>query len=433
MERIDALTRYSPATAEELGALLGLRWLITIRWVAFASYALIFIAARWLVDFEAHHLALLFVVLAGVVSNAALYLVPVNFPNRAKELMGVAILFDVLLLAVMLYLCGGFTNPFSMMFLVYVTLAAFFLDERWTWGVFALATASFLALFFFHVAVPQLDMHAHHGHTSGVSLHLHGMLIAFVVIGVIISSFVTRMSSDLRLQERELAELKERERERRQLLSLATITAGAAHELATPLSTVSLIAEELVSQQGLTSHLQEDLCTMRQEVERCNEVLRKMRGGSSELQGEAPTVFSVESVVDELKSAVEYRGRVAFFCSAKEVGAMFSLRAALLSSLRALIKNSLQAAPNGSVSVSVQADLASVRFTVCDDGVGIGAEDLQRVGEPFFTSKTPGEGMGLGVYLVKLFVSQLEGEFSLSSVAGSGTNVSFVVPRNMNI
>jgi two-component system sensor histidine kinase RegB len=55
------------------------------------------------------------------------------------------------------------------------------------------------------------------------------------------------------------------------------------------------------------------------------------------------------------------------------------------------------------------------------------------VGEPFFTSKIPGEGMGLGVYLVKLFVSQLEGEFSLTSVVGLGTDVSFAVPRNMNI
>jgi two-component system sensor histidine kinase RegB len=433
MDRFVASEPCNSAAVENSGPLLGLRWLITIRWAAFVSYAVIFAAARWLVDFEAHQVALIFVVLAGVASNAALYLVPTKYPARAESLMGSAILFDVGLLAVMLYLCGGFTNPFSMMFLVYVTLAAFFLNERWTWGVFALATGLFLALFFFHVAVPQLDMHAHHGHTSGFSLHLHGMLIAFVVIGLITSLFVTRMSSDLRQQERELAQLKEKERERRQLLSLATIAAGAAHELATPLATVSLITEELISQPGLSADVHDDLRTMRQEVDRCNKVLQKMRGSSSELQGEAPTVFSVDSVVDELKATLEYSNRVTFICEAGEMGAMFSLRDALLSSLRALIKNSLQAAPNGNVSVSAQADGSSVRFTVRDNGAGIKAEDLQRVGEPFFTSKIPGEGMGLGVYLVKLFVSQLEGEFSLTSVVGLGTDVSFAVPRNMNI
>jgi two-component system sensor histidine kinase RegB len=320
-----------------------------------------------------------------------------------------------------------------MMFLVYVTLAAFFLDERWTWGVFALATAAFLALFFFHVSVPQLDMHTHHGHSSGFSLHLHGMLIAFIVIGVLTSLFVTRMSSDLRQQEKELNALKEKEQERRQLVSLATITAGAAHELATPLATVSLIAEELNALADINDATREDLRTMQQQIRRCEEVLQKMRGSSSELQGEAPKVFTVESVVHEVKLSPECTHHVQFACDGSAHGAMFSLRAALISSLRALIKNGLQATANGFVTVAVEGDASVIRFSVRDEGPGMTAEQLQRMGEPFYTSKSPGEGMGLGVYLVKLFVSQLEGDFSVVSTVGKGTEVSFTIPRNMNV
>ena len=114
---------------------------------------------------------------------------------------------DVLVLTGLLYLSGGYANPFSMMFLVYVTLAAFFLDATWTWGVLITSSLCFTALFFFHIPLPQLGMHAHHGHSEGMSLHLHGMFVAFMVIGVITSAFVTRMNREIAEQARVIADL----------------------------------------------------------------------------------------------------------------------------------------------------------------------------------------------------------------------------------
>jgi two-component system sensor histidine kinase RegB len=409
-----------------------------VRWTALCSYGLILAAAIGLLEFEAD-VALLSVVLAlGVGSNIALAWL-VSSRIAPQLLMGYAISFDVILLAALLYLCGGFTNPFSMMFLVQVTLAAFFLDVRWTWGIFALATLAFLGLFFFHVSVPQLEMHNHGAHMhaspdaqgSGFSLHLHGMLVAFVVIGAITSFFVTRMNRELASQEAELEELREKELQRRQLLSLATITGGAAHELATPLATISLIADDLVAHVGLSSSEREDVELMKRELERCNGVLHKMRGGGSELQGEAPAVFTVQSVFGELHGMSE---RVLCRSSCSEEMQLYSLKESLLSSLRALVKNGLQADPQGKGKVEVEANLSehNVTFKVRDAGQGMSPDIQKRCGEPFFTSKAPGEGMGLGVYLVKLFVSQLDGDFHVASIEGQGTQVEFTIPRRMS-
>jgi two-component system sensor histidine kinase RegB len=404
---------------------LQLKWLITIRWTALVSYAAILSVSIYLLGFEADAGLLAVVIALGVTSNIGLgRLAHSRMPHQM--LMGCAIALDVMLLAGLLFFCGGFTNPFSMMFLVQVTLAAFFLDARWTWSIFLLAAIAFLGLFFFHIAVPQFEMHNHMGHVhgtavqhgSGFSLHLHGMLVAFVVIGSIISFFLTRMS-------KELSELRQSEMQRRQLLSLATITAGAAHELATPLATVSLIADEIASHPETSGVDRSDVDLMRRELERCAGILSKMRGGGAELQGEAPVRFSLASILDELAEVSE---RV--MCSAPQCGdlEMYSLREALLASLRALAKNGLQADPAGQIEIAAKISGDDVTFTVRDQGCGMSAEVQQRCGEPFFTSKAPGEGMGLGVYLTKLFVSQMNGEFRLTSSEGQGTEVAFTIP-----
>lgn len=414
---------------------IELRWLIAVRWTALCSYACILAAAIGLLGFEADAVSVSVVLSVGVTSNLILaWLVSSRIPLQL--LMGCAISCDVLLLAALLYLCGGFTNPFSMMFLVQVTLAAFFLDVRWTWGIFVLATLAFLGLFFFHVSVPQLEMHHHgaHMHTSsngqgsGFSLHLHGMLVAFVVIGAITSFFVTRMNRELASQEAELEELREKEMQRRQLLSLATITGGAAHELATPLATISLVVDDFVQHPQLSEAEREDIELMKRELERCNGVLQRMRGSGSELQGEAPVFFTVKSLFGELRGISE-RVVCSASCSLEEQ--LYSLKESLLSSLRALVKNGLQADLQGAVEVAATLSESDVTFTVRDAGRGMSPEMQERCGEPFFTSKAPGEGMGLGVYLVKLFVSQLNGDFRVASVEGQGTEVVFTIPRRM--
>jgi two-component system sensor histidine kinase RegB len=413
---------------------IQLAWFVRIRWAAIVSLLVIFCGGDYLLDLDLSWMAV-----ASILSLSALLNVVLLFREGDEgasniTIAGLALMCDVLVLAALLYLCGGYTNPFSMMFLVYVTLAAFFLSAAWTWGVFGLSLLSFTALFFLHVPVPQLGMHAHHGHHSGFSLHLHGMFLAFCLIGFITAWFVTRMNREMSAQARRIRELQRAQDDRNKLMSLATLTAGAAHELATPLATLSLIGDDLRAAFAEDARWREDVQVMTTELDRCAAILHRMRANSTELSGEAPSTFRVSDVVAEVASEFANVEIVQFPQLSSENDAVRSLRQSLVSSLCALVRNGVQAcAAKGHVCCGVGVDETSVTFSVSDSGMGMSQEVQERAGEPFFTSKEPGQGMGLGLYLTKLFVLQVGGSLRISSELGQGTTVTLRIPRGMKV
>jgi two-component system sensor histidine kinase RegB len=419
---------------------IQLRWLVRIRWVVLASLFAIFFGANHFLDLELPAHSLYGVLGILVVSNVLL-----AFVGNPTELYyavsaRTALLIDVLGLTALLYFCGGYTNPFSMMFLAYVTLAAVVLDARWTWIVFGVSLCCFFGLFFFNIPLPQLGMHGEHGHhmhQEGFSLHLHGMLVAFVLIGVVVASFVTRMSREIAEQAAKIAELRRIEEERRRLVSLATLTAGAAHELATPLGTLSLIGDDLCEAFGQDPKWREDVEVMQGELQRCSAILQRMRSGGVELDGEAPREFGLQEVLADLEREFSSQSRgvtITFESVSPKNAQVYSLKQALASSLRALLTNAVQACPGiGSVLCRTELSERDVTFSIRDSGEGMSPETAKRAGEPFFTSKAPGEGMGLGLYLTRLFALQVGGAVSISSVLGKGTTVTLRIPRKIEV
>ncbi len=433
-------TREVADAAPDSREAIQLRWLVRIRWVVLVSLFAIFFGAN-------HFLGLglpirnLYVVLGCLAfSNLLLALIRNPTEKRYAASARTALLIDVIGLSGLLYFCGGYTNPFSMMFLAYVALAAVVLDARWTWLVFGVSLCCFFGLFFYHIPLPQLGMHgdhSHHMHQEGFSLHLHGMLVAFVLIGIVIASFVTRMSREIAEQGIKIAELRRVEEERRRLVSLATLTAGAAHELATPLATLSLISEDLSQSLGAVPEWSEDIEVMQSELQRCSAILQRMRSGGSELAGEAPCAFSLHDMLAGIQQEFCDKNLgidVTFEGTVPENTRMYSLQQALWSSLRALIKNAVQACSmTGSVVCQTEVSEQNVTFRIQDSGEGMSRETAERAGEPFFTSKPPGEGMGLGLYLTKLFVMQVGGALSISSAVGQGTIATLQVPRTIEV
>ncbi len=420
----------------EVQELIQLRWLRRIRWAALVSLAVIFFGASYFLELKLPKIAIVGILLSGALSNFALGLLKSPSHTAYKLASGGAIIVDVLLLSGLLFLCGGYTNPFSMMFLAYVTLAAVVLDSRWTWIVFSVSLACFFGLFFFHIPLPQLGMHHHHTGHEGFSLHLHGMLVAFVLIGGIVAAFVTRMNREMREKAQQIAELQRAEEDQRRLMSLATLTAGAAHELATPIATLLLISEDFSSALSGDSRWAEDVQTMQRELNRCSEILQRMRSGGAELDGEAPRHFALAEVAQELRGAFSKgdSSRVVFSGCINEELTVWSLKGALIGSLKALIKNGLQASPPES-EVVCHASLSQdeIVFTVRDSGTGMSDAVKARAGEPFFTCKELGQGMGLGLYLTKLFALQVGGRVDISSNLGAGTEVLLRIPKLMRV
>jgi two-component system sensor histidine kinase RegB len=347
-------------------------------------------------------------------------------------LPGLILGLDVLLLTGLLYGSGGAANPFTAIYLVHITLAAVVMRGLWAWALGALSIAGFGILFIWNVHIHSLS-HMNHGGGDGISLHLVGMWVAFAITAALIAAFVGLVTEALRQRDEELTALRDLSARQSRLAALTTLAAGVAHELGTPLGTIAVAAKELqrtAEDLGLMgSAIADDAALIREEVGRCRRILDQMADPSGATLGEAfQTLAWSELEADLIEGlAQEDRARLGFEWP---VPAGPLPRRGLVRALRAVLTNALDAtARPGAVRLAVSAEQGSWHFEITDEGTGIVPEVLARVGEPFFSTKPTGAGMGLGLFLARTFAEQLGGELRVDSVPGQGTRVQMHWPQ----
>jgi two-component system sensor histidine kinase RegB len=217
------------------------------------------------------------------------------------------------------------------------------------------------------------------------------------------------------------------------LASLATLAAGAAHELSTPLSTIAVIAKELehaVARLTVPGGVAEDVRLVRAEVERCRAILARMSADAGEAMGEAFVRSPSAELVDRALSGLETGPAIRAVVDERVRGLALSVPPrALGQALHGVLKNAQDASPpHAVVSLAVARVGDRVEFTVRDDGPGMPPEVLARVGEPFFTTKATGKGMGLGVFLARTVVERLGGAVTFETAERRGTTARIGVP-----
>ncbi len=417
---------------------INLYWLLRLRWGAGIGQLLIIGVTHFFFGIRLELFGLLCLVALGFSSNAAAVYWLKMGRGAGQRVALILMALDVGLLTGLLQLSGGPFNPFSSLYLVNIALAAVVLKPKQTWALAALSLACFGGLF-----VVRKDFGgAHHDH---MRLHLEGMWLAFGVAAAFIVYFVQRVTSALAKREQELAATREISAKSQRLASLATLAAGAAHELATPLSTIAVVANELqrrleswqrsLADKGdpaLPSHLSElleDANLVRQEVRRCREILDQMTADAGGSPVESMVLCRPTDVVQASMKGLKEANRVEL-CS-PDLGPSIAARLpcrALGQTLGAVLKNALQASPGRAVKLKVNSDKNHWHFTVEDCGEGMSQDVLARVGEPFFTTKEPGRGMGLGLFLARIFLERLGGSLDIDSVQGSGTTVHLCIP-----
>jgi two-component system sensor histidine kinase RegB len=412
---------------------LKLSWLVQLHWWAILGQVVIVALAELWTDFDLpipHIMALL---TAEVIGNLVLR----SWARTAhvtESMMATVMVLDAAVLTLLLDLTGGAFNPFSTLYLVNVALAAVLLPGAWSWVLMALTLAGFASLF----AHEWLTGSAHHvrfGMTPEQVLvaHVRASWAALALAAVFIVYFVRRVALALADREQELQQTRAKAERREKLASLATLAAGAAHELSTPLSTITVVAKEL--QRNLTASVSDevgrDLKLIRDQVGRCREILDRMAGHAGEHVGEPLRGQTVGEWVAAALDGLQGRERVMQARAPRiEEATLVGPPRALADALRSLLKNALQASEaGGAVALRLEpTDTGRIRATVIDYGQGMSPEVLARVGEPFFTTKVPGEGMGLGLFLTRVLAEQLGGEFQITSSPAHGTEARFELP-----
>lgn len=420
----EAMPSVSAANARPwyLGATpLGtLSWLVRLRWTTAAIEAMVVLVAGLFphADFPLHRIALLVAVCA--VSNAlvAFWLSRRGALPRMAALASLTL--EVLLLSGLLELTGGPFNPFSVLYAVHIALAAVTLGGISAWAIGVLAAICYGVLFYWHT----LEIDEGHHRLNDFPTHLFSVWIAIAATAELATHFIAQASNALAKREEELEAMRARAARSERLISLTTLAAGAAHELSTPLATIALASREL--QRSAEAHtgpatasLADDARLIRAEVDRCQAILDQMSGRAGGIAADDPERVDVSTAIAELTSRLpaDRAGRLQVEIT-PTLPPLHVPRAGFAQVVLSLVNNAFDASPPGTAVWLTAAESqarGTMRLTVHDRGQRVAPDVLRRAGEPFFTTKDPGRGLGLGLFLARVFAERCGGSLTLES------------------
>ena len=402
---------------------LGLRWFTTVRWITVIAGAGAVFAGRDVLQAPAAVAPAIAALIVFAISNVWLTWRAQQANTRDAQLIAPFLMCaDVALLSWLLLRAGGVLNPASVFYLVEIVVAALVFGRRWTWIVAGLAVAGYAASFL----APTDDLRSAQMMHPEIALHMRGMWLAFALTAVIIALLVTRLLSALERRDRALDVLRVRNEGAMRAASLATLAAGAAHELSTPLATIAVAAREL--ERGLSDSSNEgrhDARLIRDEAARCRAILDDLSGAAGQPAGEPPQHTSLTRVLEDVKARLASgdRDRVRM-TEAPDADVQWPVRP-VGRALANVIQNALQASTRD-VQVTTTRSSDSLTIVVADEGPGMTPEQAARAGDPFFTTKAGGTGLGL--FVTRSTIEQLGGTFRLATEPDAGTTVTMTLP-----
>lgn len=318
------------------------------------------------------------------------------------------LLVDMAVLAWMVGWSGGLSNPFGMMFLILTALAALALPRNW-----ALAAALAGISGYFAAAILGQPLR---GDVNTHTLLLWGLGANFLISVVVVLVFTTRLAADLRARERELARLRERFTRNEGIVALATHAAAMAHELNTPLATMTLLADEIAAEVK-EPELKQDVATLSQLLALCRERIRNLA---------VPTAVDLVRVVGQwrlIRPTIDLQ-------RSGTLPASLRVDPAIAHLLQALLNNAAdagEAASEPRVDLHLEYGYGALRGEVRDYGRGFDPDQTLLPATSLFNSGKPG-GLGAGLALSHATVEQMGGEMTMTAADGGGTRIRFYLP-----
>ncbi|MGE1174027.1 MULTISPECIES: ATP-binding protein [Pseudomonas] len=330
---------------------------------------------------------------------------------------------DLFIHSALLYFSGGSTNPFVSYYLVPLTIAAVTLPWRYSVLLSGIALALYTLMLTHFYPLETLPV-------ARENLQIYGMWLSFALAAAVITFFAARMAEELRRQEELRAIRREEGLRDQQLLAVATQAAGAAHELGTPLATMSVLLNEM-QQDHHDPMLQEDLKVLKDQVKLCKETLQQLVRAAEANRRMAVEMQDVTDWLDEalnrwhlMRPEASYRFQRLGQGPLPRVAPPPDLTQALLN----LLNNAADACPDN-LQVTLDWDTEYLTISIRDHGAGVPLVIAEQIGKPFFTTK--GKGFGLGLFLSKASVTRAGGSVKLYSHEEGGTLTELRLPHGV--
>jgi two-component system sensor histidine kinase RegB len=422
-----ALTRHSDVPSgpsAETAAAANMRQLIQLRWIAVAGQtgAILLVHFGLRVPLPLVEMLAVAALLAGA-NLLALLAVPRHRVHEGEVMA--ALLIDMAALTLQLYFSGGATNPFISLYLLQVVLGAILLPATL---VAVLVAATCLAYALLSVRYVPLALPPRLADDS-TDLFAIGHWIAFAMVAALLVLFITRISRNLRARDAHVADLRQHAAEEEGIVRMGLFASGAAHELGTPLGTLSVILGDWqrMPQIAADPELAAEVEEMQAEVQRCKTIVSDILHSAGQPRGEAMERIGADAFVDAVVDAwrstqpqvpLDYRDGGA-------AEAIIAVDPALRQAIWNLLDNAAEASPAGvRLTVGVEGNMLAI--AVRDWGDGFAPETLVQVGKPLQSAK--GAGHGLGLFLATNVARRLSGKLEARNMVGGGAEVRLLLP-----
>jgi two-component system sensor histidine kinase RegB len=420
--RVGRSGRQVQSTSQRQNLLL----LVQLRWIAVAGQVITIDLVQW-----GFGIALPWIEMAGVM----IVLAPINLFAMLRYRSGAAIsnaelfvelLLDVGALTGLLYLSGGAINPFVSLYLLQVILGAVLFEVMWSWVLVAVTSGCYLMLMVWHreIALPE----PFGASFSGV--FILGGFISFLLAAILAVAFISRITINLRRRDERLADLRQQSAEEDHIVRMGLLASGAAHELGTPLATLSVILNDWQRMPALSGdgELRQDIAEMQAQLARCKTIVSGILLSAGEARGEGTEHSSVnaflDGVVEEWRGSrpgvrLDYRND---FGEDEEIISDAALRQVIFN----VFDNAFEESPRW-VAVTATRREDDLILRTEDAGRGFDAAILAELGKPYRSTKNR-PGGGLGLFLVFNVIRKLGGRVEAGNRPEGGAFVELVLP-----
>lgn len=368
------------------------------------------------------------ILLLAIVNVFSLLRLRWHLPVASIEITG-QLLVDILAVTSLAYYTGGAANPFLSYILVPVCIAAAVLPGIYAWGLSLIAIALYGTLLVWHQPLAQLAPPSHHHHhEAGVNSHLIGMWLNFALSALLISYFVVKMAAAVRQQQDTLNARREDDLRDEQLLAVATQAAGTAHEMGTPLSSIKVLLGDLARDPKINELIGEDLTLLRNQVNECGEILKRLRQRADIDQLTHPPVMAARDYCVDLIDRWQLlrpdaHADIEVHESLQDQTVRFhpTIEQAIINVL-----NNAADASSKPLEVKVTTEQHNLIWKIADQGQGFSPAASSMLGKRPFSTKP--DGLGIGLFLTHASIQRYGGAVEVTTPREGGTLTTITLP-----
>jgi len=379
---------------------------ITLRWIGIIGQLISVNFVYFFLNFNFDYIICNLVIFLGILSN--LYLIFIYKKTQLSDRSAfIFLVIDILQLGALLYLTGGVANPF----VIFLLIPSIFSSSNLSFKTNSLLV--FLTIFIiFILTFNSLDLPSpisNHFHVS--PYYFYAIPIALIIALIFLNYLAMSFGTQSRLRREALAKMEEVMATEHELLSLGGQAAAAAHSLGTPLSTIKIIAHDLEKQFKDQEDVKKDIELLSSQIERCNEILRKLTLNPVEEDDFIDKDLSMKDYLSEIISSFKEISKKKFilnydqFSNEKKITKSIEI----VYGLRNFIGNANKFS-NEAIYINLKSDSEITEITIEDDGNGYPKDVLSKIGEPYLRTKDPihksKTGLGLGLFIGKTLLEK---------------------------